>query len=149
MRARIAEDIKAAMKAGDKERLGVLRLVSAAIQAFEIEARRAPTDADVTAVMTKMVKQRRDSIEQYTKSGRTDLADKEQAEIAVIEAYLPKQMDEAAAKAAIGALVQELGAASPKDMGKIMSALKERFAGQMDFGRASAWVREALAKQQG
>lgn len=144
MRARIADDTKAAMKAGEKDRVGVLRLISAAIQAFEIEAKRAPTEADALAVMQKMVKQRRDSIEQYEKGGRPELAAKEQAEIAIIESYLPKQMDEAASKAAIAAVVKEVGAAGPKDMGKVMGALKERFAGQMDMGKASAWVKEAL-----
>jgi uncharacterized protein YqeY len=144
MRERIKNDMKTAMKSGDKPRLGVLRLVAAAVQAWEIEAKREPKDADVLAVMTKMVKQRRDSIEQYTKGGRPELAAAEQAEIAVIESYLPKQMDEAAAKAAVGALVTELGAVGPKDMGKVMGALKERFAGQMDMAKASGWVKEAL-----
>lgn len=144
MRQRIADDTKTALKAGDKPRVAVLRLISAAIQTWEIEARRAPNDADVMAVMTKMVKQRRDSIEQYTKGGRPELAAQEQAEIAIIESYLPKQMDEAAAKTAVAALVKELGAAGPKDMGKVMAALKERFAGSMDFGKASGWVKDAL-----
>ncbi len=144
MRDRIRDDTKAAMKAGDKAKVGVLRLVSAAIQAFEIEAKREPTEADVLAVMTKMVKQRRDSIAQYTKGGRPELAAQEEAEIAVIEAYLPKQMDEAAAKAAIAAVVKELGAATPKDMGKVMGALKQKYSGQMDFGKASGWVKEML-----
>ena len=144
MRERIKNDMKTAMKSGDKPRLGVLRLVAAAVQAWEIEAKREPKDADVLAVMTKMVKQRRDSIEQYTKGGRPELAAAEQAEIAVIESYLQKQMDEAAAKAAVGALVTELGAVGPKDMGKVMGALKERFAGQMDMAKASGWVKEAL-----
>ena len=144
MRQRINDDIKAAMKAGDKARVGVLRLINAAIQSAEIEQKKELDTAAVMAVMTKMVKQRRDSIEQYTKGGRPDLAAIEEAEIAIIEAYLPKQMDEAASKAAVAALVKELGAASPKDMGKVMGALKERFAGQMDFGKASGWVKDAL-----
>ncbi len=144
MRQRINDDIKAAMKSGDKARVGVLRLINAAIQSAEIEQKKELDTAAVMAVMTKMVKQRRDSIEQYTKGGRPDLAAVEEAEIAIIEAYLPKQMDEAASKAAVAALVKELGAASPKDMGKVMGALKERFAGQMDFGKASGWVKDAL-----
>lgn len=144
MRQRINDDIKAAMKAGDKAKVGVLRLINAAIQSAEIEQRKDLDAAAVMAVMTKMVKQRRDSIEQYTKGGRPDLAAVEEAEIAIIEGYLPKQMDEAASKAAVAALVKELGATSPKDMGRVMGALKERFAGQMDFGKASGWVKEAL-----
>ena len=144
MRSRISNDIKAAMKSGDKARVGVLRLINAAVQSAEIEAKKELDDAGILAVMTKMVKQRRDSIDQYTKGGRPDLAAVEQAEIAIIEAYLPKQMDEAASKAAVAGLIKELGAAGPKDMGKVMGALKERFAGQMDFGKASGWVKEAL-----
>lgn len=144
MRSRINDDIKAAMKAGEKAKVGVLRLINAAVQSAEIEAKKDLDSAGIMAVMTKMVKQRRDSIDQYTKGGRPDLAAIEQAEIAIIETYLPKQMDEAASKAAVASLIKELGAAGPKDMGKVMGALKERFAGQMDFGKASGWVKEAL-----
>jgi uncharacterized protein len=95
-------------------------------------------------VLQKMVKQRRESIATYEGAGRTDLADKEKAEIAVLEDYLPKQMDEAGVKAAVAALIVELGAAGPKDMGRVMGVLKERFAGQMDFGKASGVVKELL-----
>lgn len=144
MRQRINDDIKAAMKAGEKAKVGVLRLINAAIQSAEIEQKKELDAAAVLAVMGKMVKQRRDSIEQYTNGGRPELAANEAAEIAIIEAYLPKQMDEAASKAAVAALVKELGVSGPKDMGKVMGALKERFAGQMDFGKASGWVKEAL-----
>ena len=103
MRAKISEDLKTAMKAGDKQRVGTLRLINAAIQSAEIEAKKPIDDAAVLAVMTKMVKQRRDSIEQYTNGGRPDLAAVEQAEIAIIEAYLPKQMDDSAVAAAVAA----------------------------------------------
>lgn len=144
MKARITSDIKEAMKAGDKAKVGTLRLVNAAIQTAEIDSKGTLDDAAVIAVMTKMVKQRRDSIQQYTSGGRADLAAVEQAEIAIIEAYLPKQMDEAAVTAAIAEAVKESGAASPKDMGKVMAILKAKYAGQMDFQKASAAVKSAL-----
>jgi len=144
MRAKISEDLKAAMKAGDKQRVGTLRLINAAIQSAEIEAKKPIDDAAVLAVMTKMVKQRRDSIEQYTNGGRPDLAAVEQAEIAIIEAYLPKQMDDSAVAAAVAAAIAETGAASVKDMGKVMGVLKTKYAGQMDFQKASAAVKAAL-----
>jgi uncharacterized protein YqeY len=144
MRAKISDDLKTAMKAGDKPRVATLRLINAAIQSAEIEAKKALDDAGILAVMTKMVKQRRDSIEQYTKGGRPDLAVVEQAEIDVIEAYLPKQMDENEVKAAVDAAIKETGAASPKDMGKVMGILKAKYAGKMDFQKASAAVKAQL-----
>lgn len=144
MRAKISSDLKQAMKAGDKVKVGVLRLINAAIQSAEIEARKPLDDAGILAAMTKMVKQRRDSIEQFTNGGRADLADVEKAEIVIIEAYLPKQMDDAAVSAAIAAAVAESGAAGPKDMGKVMAVLKAKYAGQMDFQKASAAVKAAL-----
>jgi uncharacterized protein YqeY len=148
MRQRINDDVKTAMKSGDKARLSTLRLVTAAIKDRELGiGGAAPTevgDAEVVVILQKMVKQRRESIATYEKAGRQELADQEKAEIAVIEGYLPKQMGEAEAKAAVAALITELGAAGPKDMGKVMGALKERFAGQMDFGRASGVVKELL-----
>lgn len=148
MRARINQDVKDAMKSGDKARLGTLRLLTAAIKDREIGVGgQAPVevgDTEVVAILQKMVKQRRESIATYENAGRTDLAEQEKAEIAVLEGYLPKQMDDAGVKAAISALIAELGAAGPKDMGRVMGALKERFAGQMDFGRASGVVKELL-----
>ena len=144
MRAKINDDLKMAMKSGDKQRVATLRLINAAIQSAEIEAKKALDDAGILAVMTKMVKQRRDSIEQYTNGGRPDLAEGEQAEIAVIEAYLPKQMDENEVKAAVEAAITETGAASAKDMGKVMGVLKAKYAGKMDFQKASAAVKAAL-----
>ena len=144
MRAQISNDIKTAMKSGDKAKVGTLRLVNAAIQTAEIEAKTMINDAAVIAVMTKMVKQRRDSIAQFTSGGRPDLAAIEQAEIAIIEAYLPKQMDDASVTAAIAAAIAETGAASPKDMGKVMGILKAKYAGQMDFQKASAAVKTKL-----
>ena len=148
MRDKINDDLKTAMKAGEKDRVGTLRLINAAIKSADIDARPSGKDkvdeAGVLAVLAKMIKQRRDSIEQFVAGGRQELADKEAAEIKVIEAYLPKQMEVAEAKAAIAAVIAEVGAASQKDMGKVMAALKTRYAGQMDFGKASAAVKELL-----
>jgi uncharacterized protein YqeY len=147
MRARITQDVKDAMKSGDKARLSTLRLITAAIKDRELGVGGPATevgDAEVVAILQKMVKQRRESIATYEKAGRTDLADQEKAEIAILEGYLPKQMDEAGVKAAVSALIAELGAAGPKDMGRVMGALKERYAGQMDFGKASGVVKELL-----
>jgi uncharacterized protein YqeY len=148
MREKINADLKQAMKAGEKDRVGTLRLMNAAIKSADIDARPSGkdkiADSDILSVLAKMIKQRRDSIEQYKAGGRQDLADKEAAEITIIEAYLPKQMSEAEAKAAIAALIKETGAAGPKDMGKVMGALKARYAGQMDFGKASGVVKELL-----
>lgn len=148
MREKINDDLKTAMKAGEKERVGTLRLVNAAIKSADIDARPSGkdkiSDADILGVLAKMIKQRRDSIEQFQAGGRPELADKEAAEIAIIEGYMPKQMSEAEAKTAIAAIIKDVGAAGPKDMGKVMGALKARYAGQMDFGRASAAVKELL-----
>jgi uncharacterized protein YqeY len=148
MRDKINADLIVAMKAGEKDRVGTLRLVNAAIKSADIDARPSGKDkiddAGILGVLTNMIKQRRDSIEQFVAGGRQELADKEAAEIRVIEAYLPKQMDAAEAKAAISAAIKEVGAAGQKDMGKVMAALKARYAGQMDFGKASAAVKELL-----
>ncbi len=148
MREKINADLKVAMKTGEKDRVGTLRLINAAIKSADIDARPSGkdkiTDADILGVLAKMIKQRRDSVEQFTAGGRQDLVDKETAEIKVIEGYMPKQMSEAEAKAAIGAVIKETGAAGPKDMGKVMSALKAKYAGSMDFGKASGLVKELL-----
>jgi uncharacterized protein len=148
MRQRINDAVKTAMKSGEKARLSTLRLITAAIKDRELGiGGAAPTevgDPEIVVILQKMVKQRRESIATYEKAGRQDLADQEKAEIAVIEEYLPKQMGEAEAKAAVAALIAELGAAGPKDMGKVMGVLKERFAGTMDFGKASGVVKELL-----
>ena len=144
MKAKISSDIKTAMKAGEKTKVGTLRLINAAIQTAEIEAKTTIDDAAVIAVMTKMVKQRCDSIAQFTNGGRPDLAAVEQAEIAIIEAYLPSQMDDASVTAAIASAIKASGATSAKDMGKVMAILKAKHAGQMDFQKASAAVKAAL-----
>jgi hypothetical protein len=146
LRQKLTDDMKAAMKAGDKDRLGTIRLVISEMKKADTAtaASKELDDAGIAALMGRMLKQRRDSVEQFEKGGRADLAAKELAEIAVIEAYLPKQMDDAAARAAIAALITELGAAGPKDMGKVMGALKTKFAGQMDMGKANGMVKDLL-----
>ncbi len=147
MRARITQDVKDAMKAGDKPRLATLRLITAAIKDRELGIGGAPAevgDADVVAIVQKMIKQRRESFATYEKAGRRDLADQEKAEIVILEGYLPKQLDEAGVRAAVAAVITELGAAGPKDMGRVMGALKDRYAGQMDFGKASGMVKGML-----
>lgn len=137
-----------AMKSGDKPRLATIRLIQAAIKNRDIEARtgKAPADDDVlvTEVLQKMVKQRRESIEMFTKGARQELADAEAAEIAVIEGFLPQQLDEAETAAIIEAIKAEVGATSVKDMGRVMALLKERHASALDMSKASALVRAAL-----
>jgi hypothetical protein len=146
LRQKLTDDMKTALKAGDKERLGTIRLIIAEVKKADVAtaASKELDDAGIAALMGKMLKQRRDSVEQFEKGGRQDLADKEKAEIAVIEAYLPKQMSDDDARAAIAALIQEVGAAGPKDMGKVMAALKSKFAGQMDFAKANGLVKDLL-----
>ncbi|MCA1654029.1 MAG: GatB/YqeY domain-containing protein [Sphingomicrobium sp.] len=149
----IRDDIKAAlvtaMKGGDKPTTQTLRLVQSSIKNRDIEARtgKAPADDDtlVTEVLQKMVKQRRESVDLYRKGNREELAAQEESEIVVIDRFLPSQMDDAAAKAAIGAIIAETGAASVKDMGKVMALVKERHATSIEPARASALVRGLLA----
>lgn len=148
----IRDDIKAAqvaaMKAGDKARLGTIRLMLAKIKDKDIELRTgtAPADDDVlvTDVLQKMVKQRRESITMYEQGGRQELADIEAAEVVVIEDFLPAQLSDDDAMAAIKAIVIELGAESLKDMGKVMAAVKDRLGSQLDMSKASGWVKAAL-----
>ena len=138
-----------AMKAGDRPRTGTLRLVQAALKNRDIELRgaAAPPEDDVlvTEVLQKMIKQRRESIDMYRKGGREELAEAEAAEVAVIEGFLPKQMDESELGAAIDAIVAETGAASVKDMGRVMALVKERHAGQLDMAKASQAVKARLS----
>ncbi|MBO9698445.1 MAG: GatB/YqeY domain-containing protein [Sphingopyxis sp.] len=149
----IRDDIKAAqvaaMKAGDKARLGTIRLMLAKIKDKDIELRTgtAPADDDVlvTDVLQKMVKQRRESITMYEQGGRQELADIEAAEVVVIEDFLPAQLSDDEAMAAIKAIVVELGAESLKDMGKVMAAVKDRLGSQLDMSKASGWVKAALS----
>ncbi|WP_290890205.1 GatB/YqeY domain-containing protein [Arenimonas sp.] len=145
MKAQLVEDMKAAMKSGEKDRLGVIRLINAAIKQKEVDERVEMTDALVLAVLEKMVKQRKDSISQYDAAGRDDLAAIERYELGVLEAYLPAKMDAAAIQAAIDAAKAETGAAGPADMGKLMGVLKPKLAGQADMGLVSQLVKKALA----
>ena len=145
LKTQLTDDMKAAMKGGDKARLGVIRLINAAIKQKEVDERIELDDAQVLAVLEKMVKQRRDSISQYDAAGRQDLADIERAELAVIETYLPAKLDAAAIQAAIEAAVAETGASGPSDMGKLMAVLKPRLAGQADMGEVSKLVKLRLA----
>ncbi|MEZ5851514.1 MAG: GatB/YqeY domain-containing protein [Hyphomicrobiaceae bacterium] len=145
LRQRLTDDMKSALKAGEKERLGVVRLMIAAMKSADLEAKSGELDdAGILAVLAKMVKQRRDSVTQYTSGGRPDLAAKEEAEIVIIEGYLPKMMSDEEAHAAITRAIAETGAAGPKDMGKVMGVLKAKHAGQMDMGKASGLVKELL-----
>jgi uncharacterized protein YqeY len=149
----IRDDLKAAqieaMKSGDRQRTAAIRLILSALKNRDIELRTgtASTDDDliVTEVLQKMIKQRRESIDMYTKGGREELAEAEAAEVAVIESFLPAQMSETEAGAAIDALIAETGAAGPKDMGRVMALLKERHAGQLDMSKASQLVKARLS----
>ena len=145
LKARLTDDMKAAMKAGEKDRLAVIRLINAAIKQKEVDERIEMTDALVLAVLEKMVKQRKDSITQFEAAAREDLAAIERAEIVVIERYLPAKLDEAAIAAAIEAAIASTGAAGPADMGKLMGVLKPQLAGQADMGQVSALVKRRLA----
>jgi uncharacterized protein len=147
LRDSVAVRMKEAMKGGDKARVGALRLIMAALKEREIEARGAGkivSRADELALLTKMVKSRQESAAIYAEAGRAELAEQENGEIAVINEFLPKQMDEAAVKAAAEAAIAETGAAGIKDMGKVVAALKAKYPGQMDFGKASAIVKGLL-----
>jgi len=148
MREKIAADLKAAMKAGERAKVDALRLINAALKDKDIEARGAGktlSDDDVLALLQKMIKSRQESVEIYEKAGRTDLADKEKGEIAVISAYLPQQLSEAEVAEAVKGAIAEVGATSIKDMGKVVAALKAKYTGRMDFGKASAAVKAALS----
>ena len=148
LRDTFTEELKAAMKAGDKGRLATIRLIQAALKDREIEARTSGkdlTEDDVLGLLQKMIKQRQESLRIYEEAKRDDLAAQERTEIEVISSFLPKQMVEAEVSAAIDAAVAETGAAGMKDMGKVMAVLKERYAGRMDFGRASGAIKAKLS----
>lgn len=148
MRETITKALREAQKAQDKERMSTLRMINAAIQDRDIANRGAGKDAasneEILQILTKLVKQREDSAKAYEEGGRAELAAKERAEIAIIREYLPQQMDEAQTREAIAKAVAETGAASVKDMGKVMAYLKERHTGQLDFGKASGLIKEML-----
>ena len=145
LKQQIQEDMKAAMKGGDKPKLGVIRLILAAIKQKEVDERIELTDEQVLAILDKMVKQRRDSITQYEDAGRTELADQEKFEITVIQAYLPEQLGEDEILAMIDEAVATTGASSMKDMGKLMGILKPKLQGRADMGQASAMIKQKLS----
>lgn len=145
MKQQLTDDMKAAMKGGDKHSLGVIRLINAAIKQREVDERIELDDAAVIAVLDKMVKQRRDSVTQYEAANREDLAAIERDEIAVIERYLPAKMGEAEIQAEINAAITQTGASSAADMGKLMGVLKPRLAGKADMGLVSRLIKQTLA----
>ena len=145
LKDQITEDMKTAMRAKDSERLGTIRLLQAALKQKEVDERITLDDVAVVAIVDKLIKQRKDSIAAFEGAGRQDLADKEKAEMAVLQAYLPERMSEGEVAAAVQAIVAELGAKGPGDMGKVMGAVKTRLAGKADMGQVSAAVKAALA----
>ena len=145
LKERITEDMKAAMRASEKERLSTIRMVQAAIKQREVDERIALDDAQVIALLEKMVKQRKESIAQFELGGRADLADKEKSEIALLQAYLPAQLSAAEVDAIIQDAIAATGATSVKDMGKVMAAVKTKAAGRTDMGAVSARIKAALS----
>lgn len=148
MRDQFTNDLKIAMKTGQKRRVETIRMVMAALKERDIEARgsgKTVGDEDIPALLQKLVKSRQESAEIYEKAGRAELAAQEREEAGIISAYLPEAMDEAQQRDAIQAAIQEVGATSMKDMGKVVGALKARYAGRMDFSKASAAIKAALA----
>lgn len=145
LKQRLTEDMKTAMKSGDKDSLGVIRLVNAGIKQREVDERIELDDTQVVAVLDKMVKQRKDSVTQFEAANREDLAAIERAEIVVIERYLPAKLDEAGIHAAIDAAIADTGASGPSDIGKLMGALKPQLAGKADMGLVSKLVKQRLS----
>jgi hypothetical protein len=146
LKDRITEDMKAAMRAKDAQRLGAIRMLLAACKQREVDERIVLDDAAVVGLVDKLIKQRKDSITAFAQAGRTDLVDKETAELQVLEAYLPQRLSADEVNATVAALVAELGAAGPGDMGKMMAAAKARLAGKADMGLVSAAVKQALSR---
>ena len=145
LKARITDDMKAAMRAKDTARLGTIRLLLAAIKQKEVDDRTELDDAAVSSIVEKLIKQRKDSISQFQAAGRDDLVAAEQAELVVLQAYLPEQLSAAEVEAAVIAAIAESGASSAKDMGKVMGLLKPRLAGRADMGQVSALIKTRLA----
>ncbi len=145
LKAAVTEDMKTAMRAKDAPRLSTIRLLLAAIKQREVDERKDLSDADIVAVIEKMIKQRRDSVEQYTKGNRQDLVDVEQAEIVVLQGYMPRAMSDAEVDAAITAALAASGAKGMADMGKLMAVLKPQLAGKADMGKVSALVKAKLS----
>jgi uncharacterized protein YqeY len=144
LKDRITEDMKAAMRARETARLGTIRLLTAAMKQKEVDERIELDDVAIVGILDKMLKQRKDSIEAFEKAGRLDLADQEKAEVAVLQAYLPARLSADEVAVQVKAIVAELGAAGPGDMGKVMGAAKQRLAGKADMGQVSAAVKAAL-----
>ncbi|MGE4329132.1 GatB/YqeY domain-containing protein [Diaphorobacter sp.] len=145
LKDQITEDMKTAMRAKDSERLGTIRLLQAAMKQKEVDERITLDDAAIVAIVDKLIKQRKDSITAFEGAGRQDLADKEKAELAVLQAYLPERMSAEEVATAVQAIVGEIGAKGPGDMGKVMGVVKTRLAGKADMGQVSAAVKAALA----
>jgi len=146
LKDRITEDMKSAMRAKEAYRLSTIRMLLAACKQREVDERIVLDDAAVIGIVDKLIKQRKDSIAAFTQAGRTDLVDKESAEVKVLEAYLPQRLSAEEIAAAVGSLVQSLGASGPGDMGKVMAAAKANLAGKADMGLVSAAVKQALAR---
>ncbi|WP_029031693.1 GatB/YqeY domain-containing protein [Salinarimonas rosea] len=150
LRARFTQEIKDAMKAGEKRKLGTVRMIQAAVKDKDIEARGAnrgeATDEEILALLQKMIKQRQESAQVYAENGREELAAQEREEAEIIQGFLPRQLDEAEMRAAIEAAIAETGATSMKDMGKVVGKLRGEYAGRMNFAKASALVKEMLPK---
>jgi uncharacterized protein YqeY len=150
MREQFTSELKVAMKAGEKRRVDTIRMITAALKDKDIEARglgKTVSDEEILSLLQKMVKSRQESLEIYEKAGRQDLATQESEEIAIIQGFLPQQIGESEVEAAIAAAIAETGAASIKDMGKVVAALKGKYAGRMDFAKASAVVKAKLSAQ--
>jgi uncharacterized protein YqeY len=145
LKERITEDMKTAMRAKDSERLGTIRLLQSAMKQKEVDERIELDDAAIVAIVDKMIKQRKDSIAAFEQAARQDLVDKEKAELAVLSAYLPERLSAQELTDAVQAIVKELGASGPGDMGRVMGAVKTRLAGKADMGAVSAAVKAALA----
>ena len=146
LKQQITEDMKTAMRAKDSVRLGTIRLLQAAMKQKEVDERVELDDIMVIAIVDKLIKQRKDSVAAYQSAGRQDLADIESAEMAVLQAYLPQRLSAEEVKQAVNAIVAELGASGPGDMGKVMGAVKAQLAGKADMGEVSAAVKAALSK---
>ena len=146
LKEQITEDMKSAMRAKEAERLGTIRLLLAAIKQREVDERITVDDAGIIAIIEKLIKQRKDSIEQFQKAGRTDLVDQESKELAILQAYMPAQLSAVEVQSAIQKVIADLGASGPQDMGKVIGALKAQLAGKADMGMVSGLVKAALTK---
>jgi len=145
LKSRISDDMKSAMKAGEKERLGTIRLILSAIKQQEVDSRKDLDDSDILAILDKMSKQRRESIDQFEKAGRDDLAGKEKAELEILQTYLPSQLGDEEIKTLINEAIEATGAEAMKDMGKVMGILKPKMQGRADMAAVSAQVKSRLS----